>query len=328
MNRNRHLDKRMDERDRMAFGLLPRLTAQLRVSAAAFFALAVMSVAGCRSKAVETDVRSDVLLSVGDSVLTMHDVMTRIPEGMDPADSAEMFRSVVDTWLEDLLLEDLARNTLTDMERIDRMVADYRRRLIVMSYMQKARENRASKISGESIRRYYDRHKEELVLEVPLVKGVFLKYPENSLQLGRVRSLMTDGSPECIDSLETEGLGEALQYDYFGDRWIDWSSVAEQIPYRFFDAEAFLQAQDYFETEYNGAVYMLRVYGHIPSGEIMPFEFAGQRIERILEGRDAAAVERALVVSLCRKAIEEGRLVTYGYDPLGENVTVRPEVSP
>ncbi len=42
----------------------------------------------------------DVLLSMGDSVLTLNDVVRSIPIGTSPADSAARVKGIVDTWIE------------------------------------------------------------------------------------------------------------------------------------------------------------------------------------------------------------------------------------
>ena len=258
----------------------------------------------------------DALLSIDDSTLYVSDVVERIPVGIDPADSLALFKTIVDNWIEDMLLSDLAKNKLPDIAEIERQVDDYRNRLIVESYLARMREGRQFKVESDSVRSFYDAHRSEMTAEVPLVKGIFVKVPESAYDLEEIRRCVFDGSDASIDELEKNWMGDALQYDCFVNNWIDWSLVAEQIPYRFTDPDDFLKSNRNFETRGNGNAYLLHISEWLPSGSELPFEFAAIRISAILEQSKMESYEKALVKSLLKKAIDEDRLKSVGYDPL------------
>lgn len=303
------------------------------------FAMAVITAASllgsCGEKKRNTD-RADVLIEFGDSALTATEVLARIPSGLAPEDSAAMFQKIVQTWVEEMLLTDMAEERIDNLDEIEEKVAAYRRQLIVGRYLRMMRDNNQRKAEESHIRSYYDAHSAEMKLETPAVKGIYVKVPSNTDRLDDIRKWVKLATDAAVDNLEKYGLGQALQYDYFKDRWIDWQTIAEAIPYRFSDPDAFLStlvasttesdlsegrqpatrpARGYFETESGGSVYMLHISSWLPSGSPMPYEFAAGRIAAMLEEQDAAESQRRLIGSLYKRAKKEKSLRLINYDP-------------
>jgi len=265
---------------------------------------------------------SDVLLSVGDSTLTLTDVITRIPVGLSESDSALMFNQIVDSWIENMLLTEMAVENIDNLSEIERKVQRYRNQLIIGEYLSKVRRSERRDVPEDAIRRYYEENADDLRLEVPLVKGVYLKVPSNIERISDLRRWIFNPIGDNIDRLESYGLSQALQYDYFGERWVDWNSVAEQIPYRFYDPDAFLESTRNFETSYNGSTYFLHVSEYLPSGSPTPYEFAAPGIANTLREKSMAKYEKQMMLDLCSRALEEGRLRAVGYDPIERKVTL------
>lgn len=277
-----------------------------------------LSLAGCHKGNDDGNTldETDVLVMVGDSALRVQDVLQRMPGGLSEADSTAMFDAIVNAWVERLLLEDFGRENIDDMERIERLTAEYRARLIVESYRRTLRENRSVKVVADSVKSYYAAHKEEFVLERPVVKGLFLKIPSDANNLTDIRRWMKSAKSEDIDRLEKSGLNEALQFSFFEDRWTDWQQISDNIPYRFYDANAFVESTKDFETEDRGSLYLLHITSYIPAGETMPEEVAYPIIEGLLDTRSAAEYEKSLLQSLGKKALKEGRLKLVSYPRL------------
>lgn len=258
----------------------------------------------------------DVLISVGDSSLTMSTVTAMIPRGLNPDDSTAMFHSIVDGWVRRIVLADVAANNMTDLGKIESMVNQYRDNLIVSKYLATMGENVQDKVTESRIRQYYDAHKEEMLLEEPLIKGAFLKVAHSDESVEKLKRWMQLFTDESIDNIEKNGLRQASQYEYFKDTWHEWSTIAERIPYRFFDADAFLQSTRDFETVENGSLYLLHISAYIPSGQEMPYEYARLKIAEILRSDDINAYRKSLVSKIYRDRIREGKLKPGIYDPV------------
>ena len=289
--------------------------------------MAMTLVQGCRSKTeaeAQTD-NSDVLISVGDSALLMRDVLRNIPAGMDSEDSVALFNAVVDGWLERMLLEDFAKENVEDLERIEKLTADYRKKLIIASYRRQLREAGTSEVAEERVKEYFKSHRGEMVLERPVVKGLYVKLPSDSKRIGDVRRWIMTATPDALDNLERYGLVEAAEYSFFEDSWTDWELLARQIPYRFGNADEFVAKSMNFETSYRGMTYLLHIKEYIHSGERMPYEVAAPMIRERLESLGGEEYERKLMESLYGKARKEGKLQFVNYDPLNHKLIQKVE---
>ncbi len=256
------------------------------------------------------------LVSVGDTTLWLSEVVRQIPQGLAETDSAEMFSGIVDAWIQDVLLTEVAADNLPDLDRIERMVADYRNRLIMMEYRKRMKNDSRRNISDAEVKEYYEAHADDMRLEHPVVKGIYIKLPSDADRLENVRQWVFSATRESIDKLEKYGLKGAIQYDWFGDRWVDWEMIATQIPYRFYDADAFVESTVNFETEYNGSTYFLHISEYLKSGDVMPYQFAVEQIREALSERELVEADRKLMRSLFSRAVSDGKLRPGAYDPV------------
>ena len=259
---------------------------------------------------------ADVLMRYGDKSISLEEVVSKIPAGLLPADSLALFNSILDSWITDEVLAEFAETHLIDVAAIDRRVKDYRNSLIVQEYLTRMRESRVPKIDEKEVKDYYEQFKDELKLEVPLVKGIFMKINSDSRGKDGIKYLMSSKNPEMIDKLEQEWLDRALEYNYFRDKWIDWETLISMIPYRFGDPDLFLSENKYFETEYGDCSYYLQISDYLPSGEQQPFEFAYSWIAEFLTQGDLSTYQKKLVESIVSKSIKDKKLELIGYDPL------------
>ncbi|MCM1369302.1 MAG: peptidylprolyl isomerase [Candidatus Amulumruptor caecigallinarius] len=262
----------------------------------------------------------EVLVAVGDSALRMEDVIRRIPAGLSPEDSTALFKRIVSGWVRDLVLRDVAEKNITDLDKIEKMVESYRNNLIVNRYLSNMMENIPNRVTDERIKKYYEQYGDEMILEQPVVKGAYLKVGESAENIDNLRKWMMQFTDESIDKIENSGLRQASQYEYFKDTWQEWNVIAEQIPYRFYDADAFLKSVKNFETSDNGIIYLLHISEYIPSGEKMPYEFAKVKIAEILRSGDVDASRTALLNEIYRHQISEGKLKPGVFDPLSGEI--------
>ena len=263
----------------------------------------------------------DLLIKSQDRILTRQEVIDLIPSGIHPNDSIAMFRAIVESWIKDAVLTDFAEDRLYDLSPINRRVMEYRSKLIVGEYLRRMRESITPDITEDRVRKYYDEHSKELITEVPLVKGVFIKVGSSAYGREEIGKLLKSESDANIDLLEKNWLDIAITYEYFKDKWIDWETVSELIPYRFPQADSFLAENNYFETEYGDCAYYLLITDYLPSGSVQPYDFASSWIKGMLSRRDLADYEQSLVNSLIKKSLEEHKLEYIGYNPEEYEIT-------
>lgn len=243
-----------------------------------------------------------------------------IPENVTGRDSVEMFNSIVDDWVKEKVLAALADEQLYDTEEIDRKVREYRNQLIVLEYLTKMRASREPKISEEKVREYYDKHKDEITLENPLMKGVILAVNSDRPGKDKIKPLLTSEDPKKFDELEKEWADKASQYEYFRDRWLDWESVSDMLPLRIENPDKYFTDAGFYEFENDDKTYYVRITDYLPSGSEQPFEYAKTWIQDLLTEKSLSEYERELVESRVKEALKEKKIEAIGYDPVKHEI--------
>lgn len=265
-------------------------------------------VASC-SKKSEPD-SDNVVARVGDACLFQDDIQRILTPGLSPDDSARLVKAYVKSWIDSRVMSELAVKNIPDLANIDRMVDDYRSELIAWEY-RRLMFNRHGNVefSQDTINAYYEAHKDEFVLERPLVKGVYIKIADNSPSLKVVKKLYTSRDTADIDRLEKEEMQGIIHYDYFRDRWVDWEQIETRVPADFGSSpEAFLTAHKTTEVSVNGYTYLLDIDDFLPSGSVMPREWAEETVRRTLYNNRLRAFDSQLRIDLLNKGIADGEV--------------------
>lgn len=279
-------------------------------------ALCLSVMAGCGKSEATPEENDEVLVQVGDSVLTRSRVVAQIPSGLTPEDSTRLFDAIVENWLEKYMLSEVAELNVPDIERIDNMVQEYRRQLLANSYRRVMARKHVYSLPEDSVKSYYVSHQKDFLLTEPIVKGVLIKIPANSPHLAGIRKRMSAATPDDIDEIEQNNLNEAVQYDYFLDTWVTWTQITDQIPYQFGKAEDFVKEGLNFETTAHGTTYILHVSEVCNAGETAPFEFAENEVREILSEKVMNEADSQLLHSLYNKGIKNKIIKKGQYVPM------------
>ena len=234
--------------------------------------LSSLSVTACGSGGAVAD--GDVLASVGTSMLTVDDLRDNTPLGLSSEDSVLFCRAYIKQWIDSRLVSEIAVRNISGTEKIDKMVEEYRNDLIMKEYKRLMYEENGGRwFSVDTLKSYYDNHKSDFILKKPLVRGIFLKLPQDAPRLQDVRKWYCSDNSDDIERLEKYTLQDAVQYDYFRDRWTDWNDIQNHIPMDFGGSpDMFLKKNDNFEMTRDGYTYLLSVSEYLPSGSEVPFD--------------------------------------------------------
>ena len=270
--------------------------------------------AGCERGNKSPEVTdSDIVAQYRDSVLLLSDIIRQLPPAISSADSAALIKKIADQWIEGFLIEDLAASQIDDMDRINSLTADYKRSLIADSYRRKMRRKGVQPVDMDAVKDYYKGHTNELRLERPIVKGLFIRVPASSRYIDDIRHWMKNSDPDSFDKLENTGRHEATAFRYFADQWVDFDAIAGEIPQKLGDGDKFVENTIDFETELNGTVYILHLTDFRKRGSIMPQEYAAPIIEDRMKALHLADYEKGLIKALRSTAIEKDILKEGSY---------------
>ena len=251
------------------------------------------------------------LVEVSGEFLYKEDLQAALPLNISKDDSVLFAEHYIRNWIEDALLFDKAEGNIPDNDKISKLVENYRRALIMHTYQEElVNQKLANDISEEEINAYYEKNKELFRLDNPLVKGLFIKVPLSSPDLGNVRVWYRKNNQDVIEKLEKYSLRNAVSYDYFYDRWTSVPDVAAKIPLKVLDTDA-----NYLDKNRNVEVkdfcYFLHIEDFLGKDKQKPLDFARDEIKEILINLKRVEFINKVKEDLYQRASDRNKIIYY-----------------
>lgn len=260
----------------------------------------------CKKNSSEENEKGTVLVRIGDKVLTRGDLEREIPDRLKSKDSALFADNFIKRWVDDQLLYEVASRNIPDKENIDRMVERYRQELVIFEYQKHLLNEKLDKeISEEDMSVYYEKNRDKFKLHSAIIKGLFLKVPENSPQIVRLKKWYKSVTPEAVENIEKYGLHNAVIYEYFYDKWVSFDEIMDNIPYSVEREADFLRTHKNIELNHKGYWYFLNISDYQLKGGQMPFDFAKAQIKEILINQKKMDFLKEVKEELYRDALKE-----------------------
>lgn len=249
------------------------------------------------------------LVEVDGNFLYKEDLQAVFPAGLSKDDSLLFAEHYIRSWVEDVLLFNQAQSNIPDNGEIDKLVANYRKALIMHTYQQ---ELISQKLSGEipeqEIADYYEKNKELFKLDRPLMKGLFIKVPLTAPQLGNVRKWYKTETQDAVEHLEKYSLQNAVKYEYFYDKWVPMADVLDLIPLKVPEVEDYVNKNRHIELEDTAFHYFLNVSDFRTVGQQEPYEFARPKVKDMVLNLKQVEFMRAVKDDLYQQAVKRDKI--------------------
>ena len=254
------------------------------------------------------------LAQVGNYFLYQEDMVQVLPHGISGIDSVRFVREFVQKWLEEQVLYEKAEHNVREDETIERMVAEYRRTLVMNNYERRLLLQKASEeIPEEALLQYYDDNKQLFTLEESVVKGVFLKVPLSTSGLKDLRKWYKDNSDEAQEQLEKYAFRHAVIYENFYEHWMPISELEAKVIVNLADLSKDFEKQRDIEVKDEEYCYLLHVEEYVEKGGVKPYELARHEIVDLLANYRKVELMNKVKEDLYNEAVENGR-IKYYYD--------------
>lgn len=253
------------------------------------------------------------LVEVSGEFLYKEDLQAALPLNISKDDSVLFAEHYIRNWIEDALLFDKAEGNIPDNDKISKLVENYRCALIMHTYQEElVNQKLANDISEEEINAYYEKNKELFRLDNPLVKGLFIKVPLSSPDLGNVRVWYRKNNQDVIEKLEKYSLRNAVSYDYFYDRWTSVPDVAAKIPLKVLDTDAnYLDKNRNVEVKDTAFCYFLHIEDFLDKDKQKPLDFARDEIKEILINLKRVEFINKVKEDLYQRASDRNKIIYY-----------------
>lgn len=252
---------------------------------------------------------ADVLATVNERSLTRSEITAVIPRGMSSADSLLLAESIIKKWVKDALVYEVATRNLNDEKaEINKLVEDYRYSLVRYRYQERLLRERLSANIRESDKlSFYEANQKKFLLDKSLMRGLFLKIPVDAPGLEDVKKWYKQTGEDSLEKIEKYSVQNAVLYDYFYDRWVDFDEIMGNIPLRITDANTFLKNNKTVEVSDSSYCYLLNISEYIPAGGVAPYDYANAQIVEMLMNQRKVDFLKEFEEELYNDAIRNGK---------------------
>ncbi len=252
------------------------------------------------------------LVEVDGHFLYREDLLAVQPAGLPPDDSLLFADDYVRNWVEEVLLYGKAEENIPDNAEVERLVANYRKSLILHIYQQALiRQKLSAQVTEEEVEAYYRDNIHLFKVDRPLIKGLYIKVPLGSPHLSDVRRWYRSDSHDAVEHLEKYSLRNAVKYEYFYDKWVPAADVLGQLPEGGREAEPALAQKRPVELADTAFHYFLNVTGYRAVGEDEPYELARDHARDLLLNIRQVEFMRGVRDDLYRRAMENNEIIYY-----------------
>ena len=259
------------------------------------------------------------LVEVDGRFLYREDLQAVMPVGLSADDSLLFADDYVRNWAEEVLLYDKAEENIPDNAEVERLVANYRKSLILHIYQQALIHQKLSaQVTEEEVEAYYRDNLNLFKVDRPLIKGLFIKVPLKAPHLADVRRWYRSDSHEAVEHLEKYSLRNAVKYEYFYDKWVPAADVLGQLPEGGVAAETALRQKRPVELADTAFHYFLNVTDYRAVGEEEPYEMARAHARDLLLNIRQVEFMRQVRDDLYRRAVENEEITYYDKDNIEE----------
>jgi len=233
------------------------------------------------------NVEQEIVAEVHGFILTEDNLRQVIPSHLSASDSAEFADRFIRKWATDVLMYTTARQNISDMSEIDRLVSEYRKSLIIHQYQQLLLERSQLQSPTEvEILDFYERHKSRMIARENMIKGFLLVLPIDAPRIADVRHWVTRADEESIENIERYSFQNAVSYDFFMNSWTPLASITRKTPFEIENPTRFLSSTQMAEISDSTHHYFLRISSFFTVGQIEPYDFARDNIINMLSAQN------------------------------------------
>lgn len=252
------------------------------------------------------------LAEVEGRFLYREDLLRVIPLGLSSEDSIRFAEEYIRNWIEDELFYVNAERNVPDLKEIDLLVENYRRSLIMHTYQQAMVQQKSiEQITPEQIQAFYDENPGMFTAEEPLVKGLYIKMPLTTRLPNLFRLWNKKNNTEALEELEKFVFRNAVDYDYFNDRWVSLDRLLDRLPEDKLLISDFVLENRWMETTDTTYRYLLNLTEVVKKGEVKPLDCVENEIRDILTNQQQTRFINQLKSELFDLATEKKKIKHY-----------------
>lgn len=267
----------------------------------------------CSKKGIgDVDEFRSPIVTVLENTLYQSDISEMTYYGMSAEDSTRIVDAYIKTWVNDNLIYENAKKNIPNKQKIEELVEDYRKSLIINEYQTLLLKERLSKTATEQeLISFYNQNKERFNLDEHIIKGLYLKVPKTSLQLDNFKKWYKQDTDAAKVDIEKNALQSAVGYEDFYEKWVSLHDVLENIPNTLTDGEDFLKKNKNVEVQDSLFVYLLNIKEYKLANAEAPYEYIKDQVKTAYMEEKRQEFIRELQNDLYNEALSNEQIKYY-----------------
>ncbi|GAA4837883.1 peptidyl-prolyl cis-trans isomerase [Algivirga pacifica] len=277
------------------------------------FFLAALSLSACEEVRTVFSSAKDITASKGKALARVHDKVLYekdLAGIMDLTVASEadstLVKRYVNSWVrKELLLHEAEENMEMDEAELERKIEEYKFQLLAYAYEQKyVAENLDTLVTEEELEKYYGENEKEFVLKSNIVRGVFLKFPEETPNLDKLEQWMKDDGDASMAKIRSLALSYADFAYTNDDSWMELDELLFGTPFMktTSDQLQMLKRKRFWKTEDGGYAYFFYIREYKIVDQVSPLEFVRDQVEAVILNRRKVRLSTNLSKDLYQKA--------------------------
>ena len=232
-----------------------------------------------------------------------------------PADEkAALEKKFVNEWIEQQLML-LKAETVIDpnSEEVQKKLADFRQNLLIYEYEKEfLREKLDTSVSEKTITDFYQNNNNLFHLKQNIIRGYYLKFPNNTPKLERLKLLMFSEKPKDKAELKSYCLRFASFYSLDGDIWLNFDDLIKNSPFAGIQNKSqFIEHAKFAENNDVSFTYFIRITDFRVNHTLAPIEYVKEEIKSSIISDRKLKLLKQLRENIYKEAKEKNDFEVY-----------------
>jgi hypothetical protein len=269
-------------------------------------------ISGCKNGT--TAEKRLAVAEVRNTVLYYDEIPNLIPKGTGRGDSITLVQNYINRWAKrKLLLMKAEENLSADMKNeVTKQMEETRENLLIYQYQrQMMLEKMDTVVSETEMENYYASNEKAFMLTSNIVKALFIKFPLETPDLARMRTLARSNDQNDLQRLESYCYQFAEKFDDFNESWVPFDRISVELPEEIGNEENFLKRITFFEISDSTSLYLISIRDYRLRSSLAPFEYVKNDISRIILNARRIELMQSVENGIYNDAIKENNFKIY-----------------
>jgi len=258
----------------------------------------------------EKDKKDNAAARVNDVYLYEDDINGKLPNDLSREDSILYRNNFIKRWATEQLLLDKAKINIEDKnEDIDKLVATYKRELLIDKYKQAVLQQELDTIITESdLDEYYNKNKNIYKLNENLIQLKYIYFSVDLKDKDDVIKMFKSNSAEDLDILVEREL-EFFSFNFNDSIWVSYKLAELKLP--ILKKENKINKGQYIQKEDSLGVYLVAVKNLLLRNDIAPKSYVVPTIKQMILHKRKLELMKNIEQTIINDAINNKQFEQY-----------------